>query len=250
MTRRGAYAKGVAKREEILQTALGLVAARGYRAASVRDIAEAVRLSPTGLLHYFGSKEDLFLAILRARDEQDAIPHAGRPFLDAFLDVVRHNAEVPGLVQLYTQLAADAADPEHPARAFFTERTERLERSARAAVVEAQAAGHIRADLDPAWVVRTAHALADGLQSAWMLDPTIDMAADIRLFLSLLRPSAAGGPDPVADGEHPHAAEPVPSGPVPAGWDPVAGDPRPQTRGASPRTGGPESRSVPGTLTP
>lgn len=40
-----------------------------------------------------------------------------------------------------------------------------------------------------AWVVRTLHALADGLQAAWMLDPSLDMAAEIEQFLVLLRPS-------------------------------------------------------------
>ena len=37
--------------------------------------------------------------------------------------------------------------------------------------------------------MRAAHALADGLQTAWMLDPTIDMAADVEEFLRLIRPT-------------------------------------------------------------
>ncbi len=32
------------------------------------------------------------------------------------------------------------------------------------------------------------HALADGLQNAWLIDPTVDMAADIEQFVALLRP--------------------------------------------------------------
>lgn len=189
MTRRGAYAKGVAKREEILEAALDVVAAHGYRGASVREIADAVGLSPAGLLHYFGTKEDLFLAILRARDEHDADAHRDEEMLAGFLAVIRHNAAVPGLVQLYTQLAAEAADPEHPACAFFQDRTRRIETPFRAAIVEAQRAGEIRDDLDPGWVIRATHALADGLQNAWLLDPTIDMAADVETFLALIRPS-------------------------------------------------------------
>ncbi|MDQ4215522.1 helix-turn-helix domain-containing protein [Microbacterium capsulatum] len=187
--RAGVYAKGVAKREEILATALTLVAERGYRSASVRDIADAVGLSPAGLLHYFGTKEDLFLAILQARDERDSGTIGDRDFLEAFVELVRHNAEVPGLVALYTQLQAEAADPVHPARAFFADRTARLEAGTRDAIVAAQEAGELRADLDPAWIMRASHALADGLQSAWMLDPTIDMAADLEAFIALLRPA-------------------------------------------------------------
>ncbi|GAA3939255.1 helix-turn-helix domain-containing protein [Microbacterium soli] len=189
MARRGAYAKGVAKREEILEAALRVVADQGYRRASVREIADAAGLSPAGLLHYFGSKEELFLAILQARDEHDARDHAGTAFLDAFLAVVRHNITVPGLVTLYAQLAAEAGDPGHPARDFFMARTANLREIAREEIAAAQRDGRIRADLDPEWVMRALHALADGLQTAWMLDPDIDMAADIEQFLLVIRPS-------------------------------------------------------------
>ncbi|WP_218683254.1 cupin domain-containing protein [Microbacterium sp. BF1] len=44
-------------------------------------------------------------------------------------------------------------------------------------------------EVGPGSVVRTLHALADGLQAAWMLDPSLDMAAEIEQFLVLLRPS-------------------------------------------------------------
>ncbi|CAH0237398.1 HTH-type transcriptional repressor AcnR [Microbacterium oxydans] len=189
MATRGAYAKGVVKREEILQAALAAVAEHGYRKASVREIADAAGLSPAGLLHYFGTKEELFVAILRARDARDEQEYAGEDVVQAFLAITRHNASVPGLVQLYAQLAAEAGDPEHPAHAYFRERTARVEEFTRAQVAADQAAGLVRDDLDPAWIVRTIHALADGLQSAWMLDPTIDMAAELEQFLVLLRPA-------------------------------------------------------------
>lgn len=188
MAGRGAYAKGIAKREEILQAALDVVAAQGYRGASVRDIANAAGLSPAGLLHYFGSKEELFVAILQARDDHDAREYADLDPIATFLAIVRHNASVPGLVQLYAQLAADAGDPEHPAHAFFRDRTAHLEEPSREMISAAQATGEIRADLDPDWIMRTVHALADGLQTAWMLDPSIDMAADVEEFLRVIRP--------------------------------------------------------------
>jgi len=188
MAARGAYAKGVAKREEILDAALAVIADHGYRKASVREIADAAGLSPAGLLHYFGTKEELFVAILEARDERDSREHEDEDFLTAFLAITRHNTAVPGLVQLYSQLAAEAGDPAHPAHAFFTRRTAQVHAVAREAIVAAQQRGELRDDVDPDWIVRTTHALADGLQPAWMLDPTIDMAAEIERFLVLLRP--------------------------------------------------------------
>lgn len=191
MATRGAYAKGVVKREEILEAALAVVASHGYRKASVREIAEAAGLSPAGLLHYFGTKEELFVAILRARDERDELAYAGEDSAAAFLAVVAHNASVPGLVQLYSQLAAEAGDPEHPAHAYFRERTERVESMTRAQVAADQQAGLLRDDVDAAWIVRMLHAVADGLQNAWMLDPTIDMVAEIEQLLVLLRPQSS-----------------------------------------------------------
>ncbi|MFE6735158.1 TetR/AcrR family transcriptional regulator [Microbacterium sp. NPDC057650] len=188
MAGRGVYAKGIAKREEILQAALAVIASHGYRAASVREIADAAGLSPAGLLHYFGSKEELFVAILEARDEQDFEEGASDDGMAGFLQVMRHNASVPGLVQLYSQLQAEAGDPGHPAHAYFRERTARVHDAFRAQLLAAQERGEIRADLDPEWIMRAGHALADGLQTAWMVTPSIDMVADLEQFLELLRP--------------------------------------------------------------
>lgn len=190
MARRGAYAKGLAKREEILDAALRVVAEHGYRKASVREIADAVELSPAGLLHYFGSKEELFVAILAARDARDEDRLGSEDIVEGLLEIVGRNTAVPGLVQLYAQLAAEAADPEHPAREFFTHRTARLEGYAIAELETAQRAGRIRDDLDPAWIIRSVHAMADGLQTAWLIDRDIDMAADLRRFIALLEPTS------------------------------------------------------------
>lgn len=201
MAQRGSYAKGLAKREQIISAALEIVAERGYRKATVREIAEAVDLSPAGLLHYFGSREALCIAILEARDLRDSHDadealdhrdpqrdHTGHGFFATFLEVIAHNATVPGLVQLYVQLAAEAAEPGHPARAFFTQRSRELEGFAIREIETAQRSGSIRQDLDPRWVARALHALADGFQTAWLLDPSIDMSADIKVFIGLLAP--------------------------------------------------------------
>lgn len=191
MTVRGAYAKGIAKREEILTTALDVIAKHGYRQASVRELADAVGLSAAGLLHYFDSKEELFTAILRTRDEHDVRTYgADGDGIETLLAVIRHNATVPGLVRLYVQLSSEAADSEHPAHAYFIERTARSEQLFRAAVISRQSDGTIRPDLAPHWIATTLHGLADGLQSLWLLDPTLDMAGHLEGFLESLRPVA------------------------------------------------------------
>ncbi len=67
----GSYAKGIAKREEILSIALDLVAVNGFRRTSIKDIADAVGLTQAGLLHYFDSKDELWVEVLKRRDAID-----------------------------------------------------------------------------------------------------------------------------------------------------------------------------------
>lgn len=190
MARRGSYAKGVARREEILQSALDVIGRSGYRNASLKQIAEGVGVTPAALLHYFGSKEELFTAVLRARDERDGLTARLRDPLDAqsaFLDTIRHNAEVPGVVELFSRLSVDAADPEHPAHPYFLERSARL----RATIAEAfdGDAGR-RAALDADTTGRVIQAVADGLQLQWMIDPTVDMAGVLAALMDVLYPPA------------------------------------------------------------
>lgn len=186
MTRRGSYAKGIAKREEILTVALDVIARHGYRGASVREIADAVGLSQAGLLHYFDSRDELLTAVLTKRDEVDAPAPAEEPF-EALLRIVAHNAEVPGLVQLYAQLSIEATDPAHPAHEYFVARYERLRSMFADGIRRAQAAGAMRADADPETTATAIVAAADGLQAQFLLDPSIDMATGLRALIDGLR---------------------------------------------------------------
>ena len=51
-------------RERVLETAIGMVAEKGYAGTSVREIVECAGVSKPVLYYYFKSKEGLFLAIL------------------------------------------------------------------------------------------------------------------------------------------------------------------------------------------
>lgn len=193
--RRGSYAKGVAKREEILTRALDVIAREGYGGASVKELADAVGLSQAGLLHYFESKEELFTEILRKRDERD-LAHFGSTTLAAadlaalrtgYVETVRHNAHVPGLVQLFARLSVDAGDAGHPAHGFFLERSDTLRTSFARAIAERQAAGEITDGVDADTLARIFQAVADGLQLQWLLEPDVDMAAAVDALFELLK---------------------------------------------------------------
>lgn len=187
MARRGSYAKGIAKREEILTVALDLVAQQGFRRTSIKDIADAVDLTQAGLLHYFDSKDELWVEILRRRDELDLAHdwHADDPAA-LLAAIVRHNAEVPGLVQMFVNLSAAAAtDPEHPAHEYFRERYERSRRDLSDDFREMQADGRLRADVDPEQLTSVLLAVSDGMQIQWLYDPSRDMAEHVELVARL-----------------------------------------------------------------
>jgi AcrR family transcriptional regulator len=191
MAKRGSYAKGVAKREEILTRALGVVAEQGFRSASVREIADAVGLSQAGLLHYFGTKEQLFVEILRKRDEVDVhrFEHDfGSPefIRDDYTALIAHNSEVPGLVELFSRMSVEAADPEHPAHDYFVARSEGIRTSFTDALREQQEAGELTDRIDAETLARIFQAVSDGLQVQWLLDPDVDMAGTVRALFDAL----------------------------------------------------------------
>ncbi|WP_174187917.1 TetR/AcrR family transcriptional regulator [Nocardia barduliensis] len=195
MVRRGAYAKGIAKREEILAAALEIVARVGYSRTTVRELAEAVGLSQTGLLHYFGSKEQLFAAILARRDEadRDTFTAAGPPDLPAALiGLIRHNADVPGLVELYARFSAEATRPEHPAHDYFRDRYRDARDALARAVADLRNSSRLPADLDADRFAVIAVALLDGLQAQWLYDPAVDMAEHVAYLWELIERSGDG----------------------------------------------------------
>ncbi len=119
--RRG-YAKGRAKREEILDQAMAMFGEAGYRGASLRVIANRCGISHPGLLHHFPTKESLLLAVLEHRDAVDGEwLEAGRPTgvdrLRRLVDLAALNAQRRGIVELFCVLSAEATSADHPAHA-------------------------------------------------------------------------------------------------------------------------------------
>ena len=192
MAARGPYAKGIAKRDEILDVALDLFARKGYDRTSVREIARLTDLSQAGLLHHFVSKEELFAEVLRRRDirnEQSFDENRGHPVTaDGLVAIVRHNSQEPGLVRLFVSMAAESTDSESPARSFFEERYRRLRDDLASNVRTRQTSGEIASDLDAEAVAALLIAAADGLQIQWLLDPDgVDMGDRLDQLWSIIR---------------------------------------------------------------
>lgn len=192
MTARGQYAKGLAKREEILDAALELFAQKGYDRVSVREIAREAGLSQAGLLHHFSTKEELFLEVLRRRDDRDGDPinHRHLHSVEHLISAVTHNASEPGLVRLFVSMSAESAVSTSDVRRWFESRYEWLLEEVARDVRDHQARGEVRSDLDPDDVASILVAAADGLQLQWLLDPDhVDMGARLSALWQVMRSS-------------------------------------------------------------
>lgn len=186
------YPKGVAKQDELVDVALQVVAERGYNGATIREVAEAANLSKTGLLHHFQKKENLFAEVLRKRDDlatEAWLKGSAAPSDDPaefIASFVRENAEVPGLVQLFTRLSAEATDPGNAAHEFFRDRYEQNQGASAAFFRELQRAGRLTAGVDPESLAVILAAVEDGLQLRWLYEPSIDMARHVAALMNAL----------------------------------------------------------------
>jgi AcrR family transcriptional regulator len=186
------YAKGRERREEILAAADAAFARHGFRGASLATIAQEVGLSQPGLLHHFPSKEHLLLEVLRYREER-GLEYVARKleeadgYADALLELCAANAQTPGLVRLFTVLAAESVDDDHPANEFFRARYRHLRELVGTRFAEEQRAERWPAEVDPDTLAVQVLALFDGLQLQWLLEPeAVDMVEVLRDFLARL----------------------------------------------------------------
>lgn len=172
---RGPYARGTAKRAEILEKAIETFGKYGYRATSMREIANAVGLSQAGLLHHFPTKEELLLAAIQERDRiqmlrEDAYPEAWQ---ERVLQTHQENVENRELTKLFASLVVEATDEEHPAHQYFLERYRAVREFFATDFMRARGEQTIgREDLLKAQILT---ALWDGLQTQWLLDTEFDM---------------------------------------------------------------------------
>lgn len=184
------YAKGDAKRREILSSALRVISERGYRNSSLQEIADSVGLTKAGVLHYFDSREELLVEVLRERDDADGANLVTREEDSVTLleSAAQHNHDVPGLVELFSRLVVESEAAEHPGHEYIGDRYANLTGNVADDLRARQSAGTVRADVDADVMARALAAVSDGIQLQWMHDRSIDMRATFRAVVDLLAP--------------------------------------------------------------
>lgn len=144
-------------REAILSVAKKQFAEHGYQGATLSQIAARAEVSKANIFHHFGSKEGLYLAVLKDYCEQLSPLRGSRPIsAPTCTEQLRQFARVhlenmlteQGAVRLFLRelLAKDSLRKEMLAKGVIEDNFARLVQMVR----EGQEAGEIRPDLDPA----------------------------------------------------------------------------------------------------
>lgn len=181
--KRGAYPKGTAKREEILQHAVDVFGRLGFHAVSMREIAKECGLSQAGLLHHFPNKVALLLALVDEREHSQQIENStlGQDWTVVFYERMLRNMENEALTRLWANLVGEATDRQHPAHNYFLERYQNI----RTEFAQFMANSTDISDEDR---MRATLLIAfwDGLQTQWLLDDDFDMREPFKYAMKLL----------------------------------------------------------------
>ena len=171
-------AKGEDRRQRILAVAERLLARHGWRNTSLAQIAKEAGVSPAGLLHHFESKEQLLNAVLDARDADDDA-HADRS-TDDLVTEIRRVAErfdrAPELIGTYTVLLVENSLPDAPLHDRLVRRYRDAVEIIAGIIRKGQDAGRYRPDVDAAAKATEIIAFITGMETTWLLDPSIPLA--------------------------------------------------------------------------
>jgi AcrR family transcriptional regulator len=170
---RGPYAKTAGVRRRIIEACLEVFTESGYRATTMKAVAERAGISQRGLVHHFASKEELLAAVLEARDQADGreMPALGHSEgVRAALGRHLENMRRARLLELHTVLSAESVSPEHPANQYYADRYAELRFYLSAAFDALREQGRVRTSADSATLAAMVIGLMDGLQVQWLFE--------------------------------------------------------------------------------
>lgn len=218
---RGHYRKSAERRRAIVVAAAQVFSRDGYRGATIRQIAAEAGMSPSSLLHFFASKQELLWATMAHRDGHKFTGgRAGvRGFPDRVVGQAVANEEIPHLIQLYAVLSAESATRDHPAQEYFAARFVKVREGIAADFEALAAAGLLRPGVDPQGAAATVVALWDGVQLHSLHHPEVISAAQIlRDYFALVLTDSAVLTD-IAQLRQQWRACPPQSAPEPGDYD-------------------------------
>ncbi len=187
--RPGRSPKGAAKRQAILDAALEVFGEVGLHGSTLREIAGRVGVSHQSLMHYFPTKNELLMAVLRRRDERLRRHFAddGGMAVGELISVAEDNVGIPDVIALYNMASAEATFEDHPAHEYYAQFYQSLIASMSKYIERAEARGVLREGWDARSAARAILALVDGLQLQWLYDrEDVHVADSVKLLVSAL----------------------------------------------------------------
>jgi AcrR family transcriptional regulator len=180
-------AKGEDRKQRILDVAQRLLTRNGWRNTTLAQIAGEAGVTPAGLLHHFESKEQLLHAVLDARDADDD-SHADRAgdLLAEIARVADRFTRAPDMVGTFTVLLIENILPDAPLHDRMLDRQREAIEIVAELIRLGQADGRYRTDIDPAVKAIEILAFVHGMETIWLLDPSIPLTDAFKEYAEAL----------------------------------------------------------------
>jgi AcrR family transcriptional regulator len=169
-------AKGDDRRNKIIDVAQRVLRQRGWRNTTLSEIAREAGITTSGVLHHFQSKEQLLHAVLDARDSYDDA-HADRSgdLLDQLVRAGDRFLQAPDLVGLFAVLLVENLEPDAPLHDRLLYRYQISLDAVTECIRRGQRSGQFRSDIDAARKAVEVIAFINGMETSWLLDPSIPL---------------------------------------------------------------------------
>jgi AcrR family transcriptional regulator len=183
--------RGVERRAAIVDKALELFSETGFRSGGLTTLADRVGVTGPAILHHFGSKDNLLLAVIEEADRrwlsmvQEVYEPGGLESirrLRRFADAMQARPNLPALhlrLEVEQRLGETAATQD-----YFLERARSSRRLLAKAIVAGQKRGEIDRAVDPVALAAEIHAFIDGASRAWLVDPQLSLVGMIDRYLT------------------------------------------------------------------
>lgn len=156
--------------DAIVDAALRLFGAHGFRGTSIAAVAREVGMTDAGVLHHFPTKRALLAAVLQRSTEQQAghfremLSTGGTEALRLLSDWGEVMDQAPQFMGLEVTISAEALDPSSELHDFFVVRYRVLHRWLVRVMEEGKASGELRADMDAEAEATALVAFLDGIR--------------------------------------------------------------------------------------
>lgn len=171
---------GELTRSRVLDAAMEVFAAKGFRGGSLEDIAKRAGVVRGAVLYHFGNKEGVLTALLARRDtdvrlmEESQLQSPGSPTADLLAKIRMRSPRIRAALdamKLAHLLEAEAADVGHPAREWIAQRAMRIRSHFASHFPSGVRAASTGTEIDPDSLAALTLAVITGLESQWLVDP-------------------------------------------------------------------------------